>query len=61
MVRDGDPLKRACDVNESYGAKLKYILRNLVVHRLGTKKKYMHKRVKTTGKSKVNLWPQSFS
>ena len=29
--------------------------------RVGTKKKYMHKRSKTTGKGKVNLWPQSSS
>jgi hypothetical protein len=64
MVKDGDPNKSACDVNEAFGAKLKYVQRNLVCRRKPSTKKVTNERKKQckNGKYPVGeLWVTTFT
>ena len=60
MVRDGDPNRRSCQVNEAFGAKLKYVMRNLVCRRLAKNKTIHCKRQKQGDTTRAQRWTQTF-
>ena len=60
MVRDGDPNRRSCQVNEAFGAKLKYVMRNLVCRRIAKGKTISCKRRKEGKVTRAEKWTQTF-
>ena len=62
MVSKGDPGRRSCNVNEAFGAKLKWVMRNLVCRRPPSKKAVKCKRRKLNVKNpKMEKWLQTFT